>query len=136
VKVIIDTNIIFSALLPSGQKFRDILLLENAEFYSCRYVIIEIFKNKEKIIKCSRLAEEIILEILYGILKNIHFVNENLISNENLIAAYNLCQSIDEKDTVFVALTLELDGVLWTGDKELKDGLKHKGFDRFFKKEF
>ena len=88
-KIVIDTNIIFSALLRSGQKQRDILFLENVEFYSCKYAIVEIFKHKEKIIKYSRLAEEVVLETLYRLLKNIHFVNEDLISDENLILAYN-----------------------------------------------
>jgi predicted nucleic acid-binding protein len=32
----------------------------------------------------------------------------------------------------FIALTLHLDGRLWTGDEELKAGLRAKGFDRFF----
>ena len=133
-KVVIDTNIIFSALLRGGQRYRDILFFENAEFYSCKYTIVEIFKHKEKIVKCSKQAEEVVLEILYRILKNIHIVNEELISKERLMEAYDLCQDIDEKDSVFVALTLELDGVLWTGDKKLKEGLKKKRFGRFFEK--
>ncbi|MEI7935826.1 MAG: PIN domain-containing protein [Verrucomicrobiota bacterium] len=32
----------------------------------------------------------------------------------------------------FIALTLHLDGRLWTGDDKLKAGLRAKGFDRFF----
>jgi hypothetical protein len=31
-----------------------------------------------------------------------------------------------------VALTLELDGLLWTGDKKLITGLRERGFDKFF----
>ena len=30
------------------------------------------------------------------------------------------------------ALTLELDALLWTGDKELRNGLRTQGFERFF----
>ncbi len=43
----------------------------------------------------------------------------------------NLCADIDEKDTLFVALTLELNGKLWTHDEILKTGLKRKGFNSF-----
>jgi predicted nucleic acid-binding protein len=32
----------------------------------------------------------------------------------------------------FVALTIFLDGYLWTGDKKLKKSLEKKGFDKFF----
>lgn len=39
---------------------------------------------------------------------------------------------VDEKDTPYVALTLHLDGRLWTDDVELKRGLMAKNFDRFF----
>lgn len=37
-----------------------------------------------------------------------------------------------KKDTPFVALALEMEAQLWTRDQELKDGLRRKGFDRFF----
>jgi len=43
-----------------------------------------------------------------------------------------LCKDIDESDTPFVALTIELKALLWTGDKKLKEGLKKKGFISFF----
>jgi predicted nucleic acid-binding protein len=36
-----------------------------------------------------------------------------------------------KKDTPYVALTLHLDGRLWTEDEELKNALLAKGFDRF-----
>jgi predicted nucleic acid-binding protein len=39
---------------------------------------------------------------------------------------------VDPKDTPFVALTIELDGRLWTGDKALVRGLRAQGFDRFY----
>lgn len=42
--------------------------------------------------------------------------------------AWRLCRDVDENDTAYVALTLELDAVLWTGDKELETGLRKKGF--------
>lgn len=134
-KIIVDTNIIFSTLLKSGYKFRDILFAGSDEFYSCKWAIAEIFKHKDKILKCSKLSEEILFETLHKIFKNIHFVNDELISNENLKKAYDLCHDIDEKDILFVALTLELNGVLWTGDKELKEGLKKKGFNKFLIRE-
>lgn len=38
---------------------------------------------------------------------------------------------IDLKDMVYVALTLEIDGKLWTGDHQLRQGLLQKGFDQF-----
>lgn len=49
--------------------------------------------------------------------------------------AYHLCHNIDEKDTIFIALTLELYGFLWTEDKKLKQGLQKKGVNKFFVRE-
>ena len=40
---------------------------------------------------------------------------------------------IDPADSPVVALTLELKGYLWTGDKKLQQGLEKKGFTQFFK---
>ena len=65
-------------------------------------------------------------------LHKITFINEETISLENFIEAYKLCGNIDEKDTPFVALTLEIEGELWTNDVVLKRGLIKKGFDYFF----
>ena len=50
-----------------------------------------------------------------------------------VIEAYELCKGVDEDDTPIIALAIELDGEVWTGDKVLVEGLKEKGFNRFFK---
>ena len=44
-----------------------------------------------------------------------------------------MCRDVDENDVAYVALTLELDGKLWTRDQELINGLLSKGFDRFYR---
>jgi predicted nucleic acid-binding protein len=91
-----------------------------------------LFKHKEKLLKYSTLEEEEFLEVFYSVLKRVNFFNEQTISDESVQRAYELCRDIDEKDTPFVALTIELNGLLWTKDDALKGGLKNKGFDAFF----
>lgn len=132
-KLIVDTNIMFSALLGKSKKIREILFSsEDFKPYSCKFSIVELFKHKDKLIKNSDLLEDEILEIFYYLLKKIEFYNEDSISDDSLREAYALCNDIDEKDLLFVALTIELDGLLWTGDKELLKGLKSKGFEQIF----
>ena len=65
-------------------------------------------------------------------LHKINFINEEAVSAGNFIEAYKLCGDIDEKDTPFVALALELEAEFWTRDEILKRGLIKKGFNSFF----
>lgn len=90
------------------------------------------FKRKEKIIQFSKLSEDDVVRLFHILLKRLNLYKEDLIARENRLAAYELCHDIDEANIPHVALTLELQGLLWTGDNALKDGLKLKGFDHFF----
>jgi predicted nucleic acid-binding protein len=100
--------------------------------YACKFSIIELFKHKEKIIKYAQLSSEEILEVYYSVLKKVSVYDEETITGKNIETATELCKGIDEKDMIFVATTLELDGELWTGDVELKEKLKAKGFTKFY----
>lgn len=131
--VIIDSNVIFSALRGGKSKAREIILNNSDHLYFApNYLIGEIFKYKAKILKNSQASEEETLAFLFKILHKIQFINEEDISTANFIAAYRLCKNTDEKDTPFVALSLELDCPLWTRDIQLKNGLRALGFDNFF----
>ena len=130
--VVVDTNIIFSALLSGTSTFADLLLTSNYRFYVCELVVVELFKQKDKLIRVSRLSEDEIVRVLYILLRHLHLYKEDLIAPENRQAAYELCRDIDAQDTPHVALTLELKAVLWSGDKKLKAGLQKKGFTSFF----
>ena len=112
--------------------YRRVLNTTNINFYCPNFLIAEIFKHKERILKASKANENEVYELLEKTLQRITFVNEEFIFLGNLIHAHKLCLSIDEKDTLFVALALELDAELWTNDNVLKNGLKRKGFDKFF----
>jgi len=130
--VVIDTNIFFSALLSQDSRFATLIQRSDYRFFICEYVVIELFKHKEKIAQHSRLSEEELLLLYYNLLRKVTIYKEDLISPENRRSAFTLCQDIDEADTPHVALTLELGGLLWTGDKKLRDGLREEGFTRFF----
>src|SRR4051812_5748023 len=130
--VIVDTNIVFSALLRDQSRFSEILLRTEHKLFVCEYVIIELFKHKDCLVTASRLSEPDILRVLYLLLKRLNIYKEDLISLEHYSIALALCADVDENDTPHVALTLELDGLLWTGDKKLKNALQRKGFNQFF----
>ena len=130
--IIVDTNILFSALLSDQSAFTKLLLTSEYRFFVVEQVLVELFKHKEKIISLSKLSDDDVVRLFQILLKRLNLYKEDLIAQENRLAAYELCRDVDETDTPHVALTLELKGLLWTGDSTLKDGLRLKGFDHFF----
>lgn len=135
VPVAVDTNVVFSALLKGGGHFVEVLLRSDHPFYVCESVLVELFKHKEKILRLSRLDEDDLTRFYHVLLRHLHVHKEDLIAPEHWRMARELCRGVDESDTPHVALTLELQGRLWTGDKRLREGLAAKGFDRFFSPE-
>ncbi len=131
-RVVIDTNKLFSMLITKSSEMREKFVINNHEYYAPNYVFIEIFAKKEKILKFTEFEEDELLFYLHLMLENINFINELGIALKNKRIAYQLCKNIDIKDTMFVALALELNAMLWTGDQKLKNGLRKKGFDNFF----
>jgi predicted nucleic acid-binding protein len=130
--VIVDTNILFSSLLREGSSFARTLLESDYPFFICESTIVELFRHKERIVRLSKLSDHEVIRLFYILLRQVTVVKEDLIDKAIRQKAYALCASIDEADTPHVALTLHLNGLLWTGDKELKNGLKVQGFDAFF----
>lgn len=132
-KVVLDTNLLFSALRSSNSHFREKLFSDENTFYSSKYIIVEIFKHKERIVKNAKVEDENeVYEYLNEVLQHIHFINEDFVSISNYVKAYRMCKDVDEFDTPFVALALELNAKLWSNDKILKTGLRKKGFNNFF----
>ena len=130
--VVVDTNIVFSAIHAPNSLTRQRLLTLPNHFVTCNFLFIELFRHKERIFKNSRASEEEIYDYLEKVLSRLHFFNEELIGIENYFRAYHLCKDVDLKDIAFVALSIELDAPLWTRDTILKDALRVKGFDQFF----
>ena len=130
--VVVDTNIIFSSLLSHKSNMAEILLGKIHQFVAPHFLFTEIFKHKEKILKFTRLTEDELLELLSLLLGNIQFISTSGISSSSLQKAFDLCRHIDLKDLPFVALSIEYDAMLWTGDNKLKTSLTQHNFTKFF----
>jgi len=129
-KAVIDSNIIFSALLKRESAIKSFILNTANDLYTCNFLFIEIFKYKEKIERLSNLNSDDILVAMRIIFSRVHFINEEMIPSPIYQEAQSLCSDVDEKDTAFVAMSLFLDAPLITGDKKLIKGLKEKGFEK------
>lgn len=131
-KIVVDTNIIFSALLNSNSTIGDLLFNSDKhfEFYSCSYMRYEIHKHWERLKKISKLSDEQLQVSYTQILSKMKFINEEIIPVEIWLASEEITKGIDIDDTDFVALTKFLKATLWTGDKVLYKGLKKIKFKK------
>ena len=131
-KIVVDTNIIFSTLLNSNSTIGDLLFNSDKhfEFYSCSYMRYEIQKHWERLKKISKLSDEQLQVSYTQVLSKLKFINEEIIPVETWLASEQITKGIDIDDTDFVALTKFLKATLWTGDKVLYNGLKRLEFKK------
>ena len=121
-KLVIDTNIVFSALI--GNKKAQNLILSK-EIIAPKIMLVELFKHKEKI---QKFAKDDINILLFELTKYIKIIDEDYLPTDYIQKAYNLCKNVDIKDIPFVALSLYLNIPLLTGDKKLINELKKFNF--------
>ncbi|MDQ3088403.1 MAG: PIN domain-containing protein [Acidobacteriota bacterium] len=131
-KTVVDANVIFSSLVSNSSKIWRGFSRQGVIFITPNFVIVELFKHFERIKKASQLPEDEILELLSKIVGKLKFYEEELISIGSWVEANRLCREVDEKDTPYLALALELNAKLWTNDKKLKEGLIKRGFNNFY----
>lgn len=131
-RIVVDANILFSALLRPQSPFTRRIIQREQTFFVCESAIVSLFKHKERIVSLSQLPEEDVVRQFYILLRHVTVSKEGLIEQAVRKEAVRLCRDVDLDDTPHVALTISLDGLLWTGDKALKRGLRKQGFDRFY----
>lgn len=131
-KITVDSNIVFSAILNPKSSIGQILINGSKyfDFYSVNYLKEEILNHTQKILKITGYSNDTFDEIYDLIFSKIRFVDDVLLSESSLKKAYKLTTDIDEDDTLFVALNNHLKSLLWTGDKILINGLRDKGYLR------
>ncbi len=128
-KIIIDTNIVFSALLNGSGKIGNLLMNSDDvfEFYTSDYLKEELIEHHEKIRKLSRLSDADI-EILKSLIFNhISFINTEIVPTKIWLNAESIMADVDPDDTEFYALSQYLNCKIWTGDKKFHLRLLQKG---------
>jgi predicted nucleic acid-binding protein len=131
VKLIVDTNIVFSTLLNPHSAIGEILMniQDDFTFFAPGLLKEELKRYTSKIAAYSKLTQNDLIDIEKAVLSTIIFVSEEAISEQSWTQAFALTKDIDEDDTPFIALGIELNAKLWTGDKVLSNGLTKKGAD-------
>ena len=128
-RVVVDTNIVFSALMSADNTMGEILLNagDSLQFFAPELLLEELDRYSAKLQKASRLSAHQLSESRQRVLASVTMVSEYLISEGSWRSAYALTKGVDENDTPFVALALELEARLWTGDRKLGSGLASHG---------
>jgi len=129
-KIVVDANIVFSAILNADGKIGDLLINSVGVFWFIApdFLRVEIRSHYDKLMKISKLPLNNILEAEHQICQHITFISEEQISAGSWKAAAGLVSGIDEKDAVYVAYAKQFKCKLWTGDKRLLKGLANKNF--------
>lgn len=117
-KLIIDTNIIFSALLKDGFT-RSLLVSDSLDLYIPNYVFQELHKHIPTIIKKTGLPRNNITEMLTLLENSFTILCPPPI--KFLMAAESIMDSIDPKDTPILASALHKDIPLWSDDKHFQN---------------
>lgn len=125
-KYVIDANVLFNAFISGKEVFR--LLFSECIIYVPDYAFLEIEKYKTRILSKTKLTEQEFKEFVLTLLQNVIVIPNLLLSPVTLKQAYHLCQSIDEKDTIYVATAIEFGFTLITSDRKLYYGLKERNF--------
>ncbi|MEQ8364392.1 MAG: putative toxin-antitoxin system toxin component, PIN family [Cyclobacteriaceae bacterium] len=131
---VVDTNIVFSAILNSNGLIGELLFNseDQFEFYSYEIIIDELTKYKAKLQALTKMPKEKIEVAIHQVLKNIILLSSEAISETYLKRVYELAAVVDEDDTPFLATAISIEASIWTGDKKLINGLRTKGFQDIY----
>lgn len=115
--LVIDANILMSALIASGGGTYDLIFNERIKLFAPEFLIEELNKHKEEILLKSQLEPvdfELFLSLISSKIEFVpYFEFEEFITNATEITP-------DPNDCEYFALGLKLDCGLWSNDKEFK----------------
>lgn len=117
-KLVVDSNIIFSALIKKSTT-RNIILSDVFEPHAPEYIFSEITKHKELLLRKSKLNEGDFDALLLVLQKHIRLVPKEKY-NENMALAEDILKDIDITDSPFLALALALNCKIWSNDGHFK----------------
>ncbi len=136
-RIIVDANIVFSAILNTNSKIADLLLNSKGifDFVAPDYLLTETKKYHKKISLISKMPIDEVLNVEIKVTKPISFLSGIKIPVDYWIKAEQLVLDIDPKDTPYVAFSMFLKSKIWSGDKILRNGLLSKGFKKIINSE-
>jgi predicted nucleic acid-binding protein len=88
-RVVVDTNIVFSAILNSSSNIGKVLIHFGRyfEFYSCHFLLEEIQLHRRKLKQISGLSDSLLSESIRLTTTHIRFINEDLLPEKDWICS-------------------------------------------------
>ncbi len=129
-KIVVDTNIVFSAVLNMNSRIADLLMNSDGvfSFYSTNQLLAELEEHQPKLLRLTGRTPVQLREIIWLVTEKIRFIQSVIVPEIHNLTAIELTKNIDVDDAGFVAMTEFLHAKLWTGDKKLMNGLRAKGW--------
>ncbi|MCK5107889.1 MAG: hypothetical protein KAQ83_04125 [Nanoarchaeota archaeon] len=116
-KIILDTNIILSALIKNSIT-REIIVKSEWDFYYPKLALSEIKKYENLIITKAKINKNEYLILMQKLFRYIRIIQDDKIKL-NLCVADKIMGHIDPKDVIFVASNLYIeDSIIWSDDKD------------------
>ena len=122
IRVVIDTNILISALIKDDSVTARIIKSGIFEIYYPEDGMFELEKYRDYIIKKRKkaLQRKSFDYALSFLLESVNVV-PSLLYEDKIREAYEVMRDIDEKDTPFLALALKLQCPIWSNDGDFEE---------------
>jgi len=124
-KIVVDTNILFSFFKRDSTTRRIITSVEFFEFYTLKSRFDELLKHKEEICVKANITNEDFLKTIHEIRLFVEVVEDEEVK-EYSVAAREIAPH--EEDIPCFALALALNSPVWSNEKEFKSQSKIKVF--------
>lgn len=117
--IVIDSNVLFSALIKNSTT-RKLILEYEGSFLFPEFIFEEIEKHKAELLKKSKMDQEDFDTLLKIILQKVTVIpNEEMEPHKQ--DAVEIMSGLDMNDVIFVACALTYHGsIIWSDDKGLK----------------
>lgn len=126
ISLVVEANVIFSALIKQSHNFRLIYILRESgiKLYSPEFVFDEIKKREERILKFSKLGRDELRFVSNKLFESIKTIPKS--EYESFLEVAGQIFPKHPKDMPYFALALNLDSPLWSNEKLHKQQSKVK----------
>jgi len=117
-KIIVDANVLFAALIKEGST-AELLISDRLQLFAPEFLLTEFAKYKDLILRKTHRNEEE-FNLFLELLKDQIFI----IPKKEIIPFIDEADKIspDPKDSIYLACAIALKSNIWSNDKKLKQG--------------